>query len=188
MNDTDRKNRLTAFYTAIHTIPTDDQKDWHMEGDSDPRGALVGHNLVNAHGEFIANFSTERDARLVVAMRNAIPAIVAEIGDLHNLRTAVKASGGQDGQGKFATWEELAHENRRLRTMMDALARAGLGTVALVEVFQEVGRRGITVTRVDGDEEAFLASVRTGLEALAATFGLKITETRRVGVTEEPEK
>lgn len=92
-------------------------------------------------------------------------------------------TGIDDDIAEFDTIEEareglaaFAHENRRLRQILDATARAGAGKGALVEVFMtRHGRNthsiGVVVCRADADEVAFAASIREGLDALAATIG-----------------
>lgn len=73
---------------------------------------------------------------------------------------------------KLAT--ELLHENRRLRTILDALARAEVGVGALVEVAidKSFGAKhiGVVVCRADRDEGAFMRDIRDALEALGRDF------------------
>lgn len=88
------------------------------------------------------------------------------------------------------TYEELAHENRRLRAILGAVGRAGLGVGALVEVYAGPGRAGIVVCRADRDEVQFCEDMREGLAALAALLGGNLSDApaRRLGVTAEPEE
>jgi len=69
---------------------------------------------------------------------------------------------------------ELLHENRRLRQILDTLARAGLGTGAVVELvidrFDTARVLGVTVCRADRDEAAFVKDVLDGMHELAAAF------------------
>lgn len=93
--------------------------------------------------------------------------------------------------------EELLHENRRLRTILDALAKAGVGMGAVAEltVFRSEtsSHLGVVVCRADRDEREFLGDIRTALEALAATFlnercgidGAEFEESTPLGSTRE---
>lgn len=90
--------------------------------------------------------------------------------------------------------DEYARENRRLRQILDALARAGLGTGALVEVWRDRAdptfeRVGIVVCRADRDEVQFTRDVTAGIERLARAIGgeLKPDECYRTGVTADDE-
>lgn len=66
---------------------------------------------------------------------------------------------------------ELTHENRRLRAILDALAKAGLGTGATLEVMHDGDPNcsflGFVVCRPDRDEMEFLADVSHAAELLA---------------------
>lgn len=71
---------------------------------------------------------------------------------------------------------DLAHENRRLRQILDTLARAGIGKGALVELYTDRdGKRviqGVVVCRADRDEREFMADIATGCAALFEAAGL----------------
>lgn len=66
---------------------------------------------------------------------------------------------------------ELTHENRRLRAILDTLAKAGMGTGATLEVMHDADPAcaflGFVVCRPDRDELAFLADVSTAMGLLA---------------------
>ena len=68
---------------------------------------------------------------------------------------------------------ELAHENRRLRAILDVIAQAGLGTGALFEVIEDhdPARQffGVVVCRADRDEAAFVADAETAMRVLTST-------------------
>lgn len=91
-------------------------------------------------------------------------------------------------------YHEIVHENRRLRTILAALARAGVGTGALVEVYvDEINRThaGVVVCRADADEAQFMRDARAAIEKLAAVLGGKskdVGEPVRTGVTAEDKK
>ena len=63
---------------------------------------------------------------------------------------------------------ELTHENRRLRAILNALAKAGLGTGALFEVIEDKDPScaffGVVVCRADRDEAAFVARFKARYE------------------------
>lgn len=69
---------------------------------------------------------------------------------------------------------ELLHENRRLRLILDTLARAGVGVGAVAELATfktpTSNHIGVVVCRADRDEREFLEDMRDALEALAQTF------------------
>jgi hypothetical protein len=82
--------------------------------------------------------------------------------------------------------EDLRHENRRLRQILDVVARGGVGTGALVEVYTRGDSFGIAVCRADRDEAAFTRDVMAGLQTLAQVLGSRINEDApiaRTGVT-----
>lgn len=82
--------------------------------------------------------------------------------------------------------EVLRAENRRLRTILDGIARSGLGQGTLVEVSQaEDHRVWLTVCRADVNEDEFLEQVREAILELGAALGCirEVVETRRTGVT-----
>jgi hypothetical protein len=85
--------------------------------------------------------------------------------------------------------DDLRQENRRLRQILDAVARARIGTGALVEVYQDrdedTYRLGVVVCRADRDEVAFLGDVRASIERLARALGSEALPEppRRTGVT-----
>lgn len=62
---------------------------------------------------------------------------------------------------------DFAHENRRLRYILNVLASAGVGKGALVEVYQFGHTAGVVVCRADVDEVAFMQDVRGAVERLA---------------------
>lgn len=62
---------------------------------------------------------------------------------------------------------DFAHENRRLRYILNVLASAGVGKGALVEVYQFERTAGVVVCRADVDEVAFMRDVRVAVERLA---------------------
>jgi hypothetical protein len=80
---------------------------------------------------------------------------------------------------------DIAHENRRLRTILDTLARAGVGLGALVEVQHSEGSLSIVVCRADRDEMAFMQDVKEAVEGLARAMGGHLIEgsSHRTGVT-----
>jgi hypothetical protein len=80
---------------------------------------------------------------------------------------------------------DIAHENRRLRAILDALARAGVGMGALVEVQHYEGSLSVVVCRADRDEMAFAADMRAGLDGLARAMRAHLVEgsEKRTGVT-----
>ncbi len=78
---------------------------------------------------------------------------------------------------------EMAHENRRLRLILDTLARTGVGTGALAEIYEGGGRLGFVVCRADRDEAAFLDDVRECVDHLADVMGSRIEGMKRTGVT-----
>lgn len=69
---------------------------------------------------------------------------------------------------------ELLHENRRLRLILDTIARAGVGVGAVAEIVTFTtptsGHIGVVVCRADRDEKEFLEDIRTALEALVQTL------------------
>jgi hypothetical protein len=86
---------------------------------------------------------------------------------------------------------DFARENRRLRTILDGVAKSGAGVGAIVEVY--VSNEGMTtsvgvaVCRADVDEIAFAKSLNDGLAGLAAVLGGVMDETTVTlkGVTAE---
>lgn len=87
------------------------------------------------------------------------------------------------------TYEELFHENRRLRSILGALARAGLGVGAMVEIYAGQDRAGVVVCRADRDEVQFCEDVREALRELAASLRTEIEDAsaRLMGVTAQSE-
>lgn len=90
------------------------------------------------------------------------------------------------------TLEELAEENRRLRQILDVLAKARVGKGALVELYEtQTAHRhacGVVICRADVDEVAFGRSVERSIEALARAVAgpdmkVDFASARRVGVT-----
>lgn len=79
--------------------------------------------------------------------------------------------------------KELAHENRRLRLILDTLAKAGVGTGALAEIYGGGGRLGFVVCRADRDEVAFMEDMRACVDHLAAVMGSRVESMKRTGVT-----
>lgn len=84
--------------------------------------------------------------------------------------------------------QDLRHENRRLRQILDAMTRAGLGTGALVEVYAHENEFGVVVCRADRDEVAFLRDVDAGIRALLDIVGATPTgrAVRRGVTTSDP--
>ena len=66
---------------------------------------------------------------------------------------------------------ELAHENTRLRLILDTLARAGVGKGALVEFDAPPGQVRVVVCRADVDERAFAESMLDALREVMAMMG-----------------
>lgn len=94
---------------------------------------------------------------------------------------------------------ELAHENRRLRMILDTLTQAGLGAGALFEVFEDNDPAcpffGVVVCRADRDEAAFVADAETAMRMLTSTVAhlaekisghtAEIAAPERTGVTRD---
>ena len=94
---------------------------------------------------------------------------------------------------------ELAHENRRLRAILEAIAQAGLGTGALFEVFEDNDPDapffGVVVCRADRDEAAFVADAETAMRMLTSTVAhlaekvsgrpARVEASERTGVTRD---
>lgn len=95
--------------------------------------------------------------------------------------------------GAKESLRDFARENRRLRTILDGVAKSGAGVGAIVEVY--VSNEGMTtsvgvaVCRADVDEIAFAKSLNEGLSKLAsvlggvmneATFALKVVTAEKV--------
>lgn len=75
---------------------------------------------------------------------------------------------------------DFARENRRLRTILDGVAKSGAGVGAVVEVYvANEGRTssvGVAVCRADVDEIAFAKSLSGGLSKLADVLGGAMNE------------
>lgn len=91
-----------------------------------------------------------------------------------------------DGAPPEDELSRLEHENRRLRAILDAVARAGLGRGALIEFSVEGGSTYVVVCRADMDEPAFVQSMIDGLRGLLDAVGIDVPDTdkwQRTGVT-----
>ncbi len=85
---------------------------------------------------------------------------------------------------------DLRNESRRLRTILNAMAKGGAGVGALVEICDDRTSDGhyainVVVCRADRDESAFLEDVRDALEKLGNVLGgrMDASKARRTGVT-----